>query len=274
MTGDITMFGSGVGVIFDDASTIEAISDSVSTTSSSTAASSTAVKSAYDLANTALPLSGGTLTGDLTFQNAGDGVIFNDGSSVFSISNSVNTTSSTTAASSTAVKAANDTALAALSKAGGTMTGAITFAAGQTFPGTVSSTLLDVTGDMVFASAPNTPASLPIGANGTILSVNAGLPVWRSAAAAGLLTSSLAATTYAPIDSASLTGQVTINSGGAAGSNALTVTGGNVVLSTSFVPASSASTGTTGEIAWGAGYLYFCYAPNTWGRVQIDLTPF
>ena len=274
MTGDITMFGSGVGVIFDDASTIEAISDSVSTTSSSTAASSTAVKSAYDLANTALPLSGGTLTGDLTFQNAGDGVIFNDGSSVFSISNSVNTTSSTTAASSTAVKAANDTALAALSKAGGTMTGAITFAAGQTFPGTVSSTLLDVTGDMVFASAANTPASLPIGAAGTILAVNGGLPAWRTSTQLGLLTSATAATTYAPIDSAALTGQVSITSGGSAGSNALTVSGGNLVLSTSFVPANSGATGTTGELAWGAGYLYFCYAPNTWGRVAIDLTPF
>ena len=48
MTGDITMSGVGVGVVFNDASTVEAISDSVSTTSSTTAASSTSVKSAYD----------------------------------------------------------------------------------------------------------------------------------------------------------------------------------------------------------------------------------
>jgi hypothetical protein len=41
------------------------VSDSTSTTSSTTIASSTAVKSAYDLANAALPKSGGTVTGNL-----------------------------------------------------------------------------------------------------------------------------------------------------------------------------------------------------------------
>ena len=41
------------------------MSDSTSTTSSTTIASSTAVKSAYDLANAALPKSGGTVTGNL-----------------------------------------------------------------------------------------------------------------------------------------------------------------------------------------------------------------
>lgn len=42
------------------------LSDSVSTTSSSLAATSTAVKSAYDLANAALPKSGGALTGTVS----------------------------------------------------------------------------------------------------------------------------------------------------------------------------------------------------------------
>ena len=50
------------------------------------------------------------------------------------LSDAVNTTSSTTIASSTAVKTAYDLAAAALPLSGGTMTGAITFAAGQTFP--------------------------------------------------------------------------------------------------------------------------------------------
>jgi hypothetical protein len=162
----------------------------------------------------------------------------------------------------------------ALPLAGGTMSGNITFNTGQTFPGTVSASLLDVTGDIVYASATNTPASLPIGAAGTILGVNSGLPAWRTAAQLGVLTTALAASTYAPIDSPVLTGPVTVSSGGSAGSNALTVSGGNLVLSTSFTPASSSSPGSVGEIAWGAGYLYFCYAANTWGRVQIDLTPF
>jgi hypothetical protein len=243
-----------------------------------------------------LLLGGGTMTGNITFNGTQTfpGVLANGsigGAGAITIGGSpsnpiVSASTATTSAlgvvqpdgttitinGSGVISAAG--AGASLPLAGGTMTGDIVFNAGQTFPGTVSSTLLDVTGDMVFASAANTPASLPIGAAGTILAVNGGLPAWRTSTQLGLLTSATAATTYAPIDSASLTGQVTITSGGSAGSNALTVSGGNLVLSTSFVPANSGATGTTGELAWGAGYLYFCYAPNTWGRVAIDLTPF
>jgi hypothetical protein len=48
------------------------LSDSVSTTSSTLAATSTAVKTAYDLANAALPKAGGVVTGDLQLaQNVG-----------------------------------------------------------------------------------------------------------------------------------------------------------------------------------------------------------
>jgi hypothetical protein len=163
---------------------------------------------------------------------------------------------------------------ASLPLAGGTMTGNIVFAAGQTFPGTLSSTLLDVTGDIVFASAPNTPASLPIGAAGSILAVNGGTPAWRTSTQLDLLTSAAASTTYAPLNSPTFTGPVTVNAGGGAGANALVVSGGNLVLATSFTPASSSDTGSTGELAWDANYLYFCYAPNSWGRVAVDLTPF
>lgn len=74
MTGDITFNPSEVyanlGINFQDFSKIQAISDSTSTTSSTTAASSTAVKSAYDLANSALPKAGGTMTGNITFNGA------------------------------------------------------------------------------------------------------------------------------------------------------------------------------------------------------------
>jgi hypothetical protein len=42
------------------------LSDSISTTSSILAATPTAVKTAYDLANAALPKAGGTVTGDIT----------------------------------------------------------------------------------------------------------------------------------------------------------------------------------------------------------------
>jgi len=47
------------------------ISDSTATTSSTTIASSTAVKSAYDLANAALPKAGGTVTGELLISPSG-----------------------------------------------------------------------------------------------------------------------------------------------------------------------------------------------------------
>jgi len=47
------------------------LSDSISTTSSTTIASSTAVKSAYDLANAALPKSGGIITGNLEIGTTG-----------------------------------------------------------------------------------------------------------------------------------------------------------------------------------------------------------
>jgi len=47
------------------------LSDSISTTSATTIASSTAVKSAYDLANAALPKSGGTVTGNLEIGTTG-----------------------------------------------------------------------------------------------------------------------------------------------------------------------------------------------------------
>lgn len=124
------------------------VSDSVSTTSSSTIASSSAVKTAYDLAlgavneavnalgqaeaaqtdatqalsdaaaaqgtaDAALPKAGGTMTGNITFQDAGEGVIFNGGSSIVGISNATGNTNSDVAASSTAVKTAYDAAIAA-----------------------------------------------------------------------------------------------------------------------------------------------------------------
>jgi hypothetical protein len=47
------------------------ISDSISTTSSTTIASATAVKTAYDLANAALPRSGGSVTGELLIAPSG-----------------------------------------------------------------------------------------------------------------------------------------------------------------------------------------------------------
>ncbi len=162
----------------------------------------------------------------------------------------------------------------ALPLTGGTMTGTITFAAGQTISGYVANTLYSTTGDIAYASSGNTPARLGIGAAGTILASNAGLPAWRTSAQLGLLTSATASSTYAPLDSPIFTGPVTVNAGAVPGGNGLIINDGNLVIVDAFTPASSSATGSTGEISWDNSYLYICVAPNTWGRVAIDLTPF
>ena len=37
-----------------------------------------------------------------------------------------------------------------------------------------------------------------------------------------------------------------------------------------YVPATSTSTGTTGQIAWDSGYVYICVAANTWKRATLN----
>ena len=66
-------------------------------------------------ADAALPKTGGTMTGNITFQDAGEGVIFSGGSSLIGISDATGNTNSDIAASSTAVKIAYDAAIAAAS---------------------------------------------------------------------------------------------------------------------------------------------------------------
>lgn len=62
------------------------------------------------------------------------------------------------------------------------------------------------------------------------------------------------------------------------GSNML-FQGGNLKTVNSFilggnVPATSTSTGQTGEIAVSSTYIYVCTATNSWSRVALDLNPF
>ena len=134
------------------------ISNSVSTTSSSTIASSTAVKSAYDLANSALQRSGGTMTGVITFAAAqtfpitsiqdattgqkgvvqiGTNISVSSGTisvasgstsvvGVVQLNSSISSTSTTTAATPSAVKQSYDLAVNALPKTGGAMDGGLT----------------------------------------------------------------------------------------------------------------------------------------------------
>jgi len=57
----------------------------------------------------------------------------------------------------------------------------------------------------------------------------------------------------------------TSDSGGAL----LQVNGDRIRIGTAKTPASATATGTTGEIAWDANYIYVCTATNTWKRTAI-----
>jgi hypothetical protein len=66
-----TQAGSDAAKAVTPASLQSKLSDSTSTTSSTTIASSTAVKAAYDLAGAALPVTGGTVTGEILIGSTG-----------------------------------------------------------------------------------------------------------------------------------------------------------------------------------------------------------
>lgn len=81
---------------------------------------------------------GTAITGDVTISNTGVTTVVSGTTSTagkLQLTDSTSSTSTTTAATPNAVKAAYDLANSALPKTGGTMTGAITFAAGQTLSG-------------------------------------------------------------------------------------------------------------------------------------------
>jgi hypothetical protein len=50
----------------------------------------------------------------------------------------------------------------------------------------IPDTLLTTTGDVIYASAANTPARLGIGTTGQVLAVSGGLPVWTTASSGGM----------------------------------------------------------------------------------------
>jgi hypothetical protein len=217
-----------------------------------------------------LQKSGGTMTGDITFNSTQTfpGVVVSVGAGTGILAGGTATNpilSATTATTS---------ALGVVQPDGTTITingsGVISSTGGMSNP-------MTTLGDIIYASAtgaPATPARLGLGAAGTILAVNGTSPAWRTTVQLGLLTATTAATTYAPINSPVFTGPAIVNAGGAPGSNAFTINNGSIVLATSFTPANSGDTGSTGEISWDNSYFYVCVAPNTWGRIAIDTTPF
>jgi hypothetical protein len=146
MTGIISFSGTQPTATILAANIVQ-LEDSTSSNSITTAATPNSVRAAYDLANAALPLTGGTMTGAITFDpsqvlpiNSIQGASTTQ-VGVVQLEDSVVSTSNSTAATPNSVKTAYDAAVAAQSTAddalplaGGTMTGVIVFDAGQTFP--------------------------------------------------------------------------------------------------------------------------------------------
>jgi hypothetical protein len=131
-TGDVTL-GANVGLVFegstDDTNELRLL-----------AADPTADRTIYlPNADGTLVLSGAIVNADIASGAAISGSKIVAGTTsvvgVVQLTDSTSSTSTTTAATPNAVKSAYDLANAALPKTGGTMTGAITFAAGQTISG-------------------------------------------------------------------------------------------------------------------------------------------
>ena len=83
---------------------------------------------------------------------------------------------------------------------------------------------------------------------------------------------------FTPLGVLSLQGGLQVQVGGALMNQGLTVNSlaqfNDDVLLDGTPPSSSTDTGTAGQIAVDAVYIYVCTTTDTWGRVAIDTTPF
>lgn len=127
MSGDL-VFASNQTTATTSAPNIVQLTDSISSTSVTTAATPNSVRTSYNLANAALARSGGTMTGNLVFA-AGQTTATTSAPNIVQLTDSVGSTSTTTAATPNSVKVSYDLANSALQRSGGTMTGYLTLAA-------------------------------------------------------------------------------------------------------------------------------------------------
>lgn len=65
-------------------------------------------------------------------------------------------------------------------------------------------------------------------------------------------------------------GRLLVGTSSDSGGALLQVNGNRIRIATANTPASAGATGTTGEIAWDANYIYVCTATNTWKRTAIS----
>ena len=101
------------------------------------------------------------------------------------------------------------------------------------------------------------------------------MQIGASAAAAGTFTgvtvTGTATLTTVDINAGNIDGTTVGGTTPGAGTfTALETTGDHVLIQTSQTPASASASGTAGEIAWDANYIYVCVATNTWKRAAIS----
>jgi hypothetical protein len=82
----------------------------------------------------------------------------------------------------------------------------------------------------------------------------------------GIHTWSINSTERVRLDSS---GRLLVGTSSDSGGALLQVNGNRIRIATANTPASAGATGTTGEIAWDADYIYVCTATNTWKRTAI-----
>jgi hypothetical protein len=194
----------------DEVASVTSVTDSTSTTSSTVAASATAVKSAYDLAAAAVPKSLVDVKGDLIAATAADTVarlpvgtntyvLTADSAEVTGLKWAAPTTGTVTSVTGTSpiassggatpaisIAAASTSVVGAVQLSDSTSTTSSVLAATPTAVksaydlanGAIPKTLTTTTGDIIYASAANTPARLGIGNAGEVLMSVNGSPIW------------------------------------------------------------------------------------------------
>ena len=216
------------------------LTDSTSSTSITTAATPNSVKSAYDLADAAVPKSIVDLKGDLIAATAADTVarlpvgantyvLTADSAEATGLKWAAPATGTVTSVTGTApiassggatpaisIAAASTSVVGAVQLSDSTSTTSSVLAATPTAVksaydlanGAIPKTLTTTTGDIIYASAANTPARLGIGTANQVLSVSAGVPAWTTPAAGGGMTliSSAAVSSGAVITFSSIPG--------------------------------------------------------------------
>ena len=147
----------------------------------------------------------------------------------------------------------------------GSLAGALSVGGAGSFTGRITST--HVNDWILYDSVAST------GFKGVILENTSGVTIFGTEGSAGgvMCTGSSA---YATVFGSSVSKPVEFFTNDAirltitAGGN-VTITTGDLIITTPTTPASAAATGTVGTIAWDTNYIYVCTATDTWERVAI-----